>query len=141
MAGDIVGDMSEPEFNDSVVAANRWSKVIALVVAVAVFLPANVLTGDVQFASIVAAMAAIGARFYVPYHASMNVPSAERTPLTAHPSTGNYHHGAAGIALMAASVVALGVFLVAHAFLTAVAVGVVFGIGSFVMLRSRLPAE
>jgi len=133
--------MSDPEFNDSVVAANRWSKVIALFVAIAVFLLANALTGDVQFASIVAAMAAIGARFYVPYHASMQVPAADRTPLTAHPSTGNYHHGAAGIALIASSIVALAVFLVAHAFLTAVAVGVIFGVGSFVMLRSRLPAE
>lgn len=132
--------MSEPEFSESVVLANRWSKVIALLVAIGVFLLANALGGDVQFASIVAAGAAIGARFYIPYRASMNVPESERTPLTAHPNTGNYHHGAAGIALMAASIVALGAFLVAHGFLLAVGVGVMFGIVSFVILRSRLPS-
>ncbi len=132
--------MSEPEFNESVVLANRWSKVLALLVAIGVFLLTNALAGDVQFASIIAAAAAIGVRFYVPYHASMNVPATERTPLTAHPNTGNYHHGAAGIALVAASVVALVAFLVVHGFLVAVGVGVMFGMVSFVILRSRLPS-
>lgn len=141
MAGNIVAHMSESEsqFDDSVVTANQWSKVIALVVAIVVLLAVNTLTGNIQFGSIVAAAAAIGARFYIPYHASMQVPETERTPLTAHPSTGNYHHGAAGLALMGSSLVAIGVFVVTHGFLTAVGVGVVAGVGLFIILRSWLP--
>ncbi|WP_089385148.1 hypothetical protein [Halorubrum vacuolatum] len=132
--------MSEPEFHESVVVASRRSKVLALFVAIAVFLPVTTATGDIQFSSIVAAGAAIGARFYWPYRASIKVPESERTPLSEHPAAGNYHHGAAGIALMIASALAVAVFLVAHAFLTAIAIGGVLGVGSYFMLRSQLPA-
>lgn len=140
MGATYVRDMSDPEFHESVIVANRRSKVLALVVAIAVFLPVTTAAGDIQFASIVAAAAAIGARFYWPYRASMRVPEADRTPLSAHPTAGNYHHGAAGIALMAASLVAIVVFLLAHMFLTAIAIGGVLGVGSYFMLRSQLPA-
>lgn len=133
--------MTEQQFDESVVTADRWSKVIALGVAVAVFLLARQVSGDVQFGSIVAAIAAIGARLYIPYHASMNVPASERTSLSAHPNTGNYHHGAAGLALVGASIVALVAFVVVHSFLTAVGVGVVCGILCYLTFKSLLPSE
>ena len=120
--------MAEQGFHESVVKADKWSKPIALVVAIAVFLLANRLTAAVQFSSIIAAAVGIGTRFYVPYHASVRVPEPDRIPLHEHPVTGSYHHGAAGLSLVVASFVALGVFLLVHGFLTAIGVGVIFGV-------------
>ncbi|SMO52217.1 hypothetical protein [Halorubrum cibi] len=131
--------MSEGSFHESVVAADRWSKVLALVVAIGVFLAVRELVGDVQFSSIVAATAGIGARLYVPYHASVRVPEPERRPLSEHPTAGNYHHGAAGLALIATSVVAVGVFEFGHGVVTAVGVGVICGSGAYLLCASALP--
>ncbi|WP_418279854.1 hypothetical protein [Halorubrum sp. DTA98] len=131
--------MTGSEFHDSVVTADKWSKVIALFVAIGVFLVARELTGDVQFGSIVAATAGIGTRLYIPHHVSVRLPESDRLSLQDHPVTGNYHHGAAGLALVAASVVALGAFLLGHGFLTAVGIGVISGVVIHVVLASWLP--
>lgn len=130
--------MSEQPFHDSVVKADKWSKVIALFVAIGVFLAAREAIADVQFVAIVAAVVAIGVRLYVPYYASMRVPDAERTPLQDHPVTGNYHHGAAGLALIVVSTVAFVTYLMIHAFLTAIGVGVISGALAYVVLSSVL---
>ncbi|MFC5279449.1 hypothetical protein ACFPM1_11880 [Halorubrum rubrum] len=131
--------MSEGSFHESVVAADRWSKVLALVVAIGVFLAVRELIGDVQFSSIVAATAGIGTRLYVPYHASVRVPEPDRRPLRDHPTAGNYHHGAAGLALVAASAVAVGSFGLGHGFVTAVGVGVISGSVAYLLCASALP--
>ncbi|OYR58777.1 hypothetical protein [Halorubrum halodurans] len=133
--------MSEPSFHESVVAADKRSKAIALLVAIGLFLAVNRIVGDVQFASIVAATAGIGTRLYVPYHASMRVPAADRTPLSEHPATGEYHHGAAGLALVTVSLAAIVVFGFGHGLITAVGVGVISGSVAYVMLSSALPSE
>ncbi|WP_418284664.1 hypothetical protein [Halorubrum sp. DTA46] len=130
--------MSEQQFHDSVVKADKWSKVIALFVAIGVFLLAREVVADVQFVSIIAATAAIGVRLYIPHYASTRVPDADRMPLHDHPVTGNYHHGAAGLALIASSAVAFVTYLVLHAFLTAVGVGVISGALAYVVLSSVL---
>jgi hypothetical protein len=133
--------MSEQPFHESVVAADKRSKVIALFVAIGLFLAVNRLVADVQFASIVAATAGIGTRLYVPYHASMRVPATDRTPLSEHPTTGEYHHGAAGLALMTASLVAIVVFGLGHRLITAVGVGVISGSIAYLILASALPSD
>lgn len=133
--------MSEQSFHESVVTADKRSKVIALVVAIGVFLAADRLVSDVQFSSIVAATAGIGARLYIPYHASVRVPEADRTPLSEHPATGEYHHGAAGLALMIASPAAILVFGLGHGLITAVGVGVMSGSIAYLMLASMLPSD
>lgn len=132
--------MTDQGFDDSVVAADRWSKVIALVVAIAVFLLARYLTGDVQYGSIVAAAAGIGARLYVPYHASVRVPESERSSIRDHPMTGDYHHGAAGLALVASPLISLGAFLLGHEFLAVIGVGVISGVVVYLLLASWLPS-
>lgn len=139
-ADGIARGMSEQQFHDSVVRADKWSRILALVAAIAVFLLARELAGDVQFASIVAATAGIGTRLYIPYHASVRVPEADRTALHDHPVAGDYHHGGAGLALVAASVVALGVFVLGHGIVIAVGVGGMSGSGAYVVLASALPA-
>ena len=133
--------MSEQSFHESVVAADKRSKVLALFVAIGVFLAVLRLVDDVQFSSIVAATAGIGTRLYVPYHASIRVPETERTPLGEHPATGEYHHGAAGIALVIASLAAIVVFGLGHGLITAVGVGAISGSVAYVMLASALPSE
>lgn len=132
--------MPEQPFHESVVTADKWSKVIALLVAIAIFLVARELVADVQFVSIVAATAAIGVRLYIPHHASVRVPEADRTPLHEHPVTGNYHHGAAGISLVVVSFVALGTYLLIHAFLTAIGIGVISGGLGYLVFSSVLPS-
>ena len=132
--------MSEQPFHDSVVKADKWSKVVALFVAIGVFLLAREVVADVQFVAIIAAITAIGVRLYIPYYASIRVPDADRTPLHDHPVTGNYHHGAAGLALIVCSAVALVTYLVIHAFLTAIGVGVISGALAYVVFSSVLSA-
>ncbi|GAA0507092.1 hypothetical protein SAMN04488066_101265 [Halorubrum aquaticum] len=133
--------MSEQPFHESVVAADKRSKVIALLVAIAAFLLVRELVDDVQFASIVAATAGIGTRLYIPYHASIRVPEPERTPLSEHPTAGEYHHGAAGIGLVVLSVVAVAAFVFTHGLVTSIGVGIISGVVSYVMLSSALPAQ
>jgi hypothetical protein len=131
--------MSEPEFDESVVRADKRSKALALVVAIAAFLLVRELVVDVQFASIVAATAGIGTRLYIPYHASVRLPESDRTSLSEHPTVGAYHHGAAGIGLVVLSVVAVAAFAVTQAFVTSVGIGIIGGVVSYVGLSSVLP--
>ncbi|ELZ40361.1 hypothetical protein C463_15620 [Halorubrum californiense DSM 19288] len=131
--------MSESEFDESVVKADKRSKAIALIVAIAAFLLVRELVADVQFASIAAATAGIGVRLYVPYHASVRVPESERTSLSEHPTTGAYNHGAAGIGLVLLSVVAVVAFAFTQGFVTSVGVGIIAGVVSYVGLSSALP--
>lgn len=131
--------MSEPEFDESVVKADKRSKAVALIVAIAAFLLVRELVVDVQFASIVAATAGVGVRLYVPYHASVRVPESDRTSLSDHPTVGAYHHGAAGIGLVVLSVVAVAAFAFTQGFVTSVGVGIIAGVVTYVVLSSTLP--
>jgi hypothetical protein len=131
--------MTQPEFDESVVKADKRSKVVALLVAVAAFLLVRELVVDVQFASIVAATAGIGTRLYIPYHASVRVPEADRTSISEHPAAGAYHHGAAGIGAVLLSVVAVAAFVFTQDLVTSVGVGIIAGVGSYVVLSSALP--
>ncbi|OYR38859.1 hypothetical protein DJ82_10455 [Halorubrum sp. Ib24] len=132
--------MSEPEFDESVVKADKRSKAVALIVAIAAFLVVRELVVDVQFASIVAATAGVGVRLYVPYHASVRVPESDRTSLSDHPTVGAYHHGAAGIGLVVLSVIAVAAFAFTQGFVTSVGVGIIAGVVAYVVLSSTLPA-
>jgi hypothetical protein len=131
--------MAETEFDESVVKADRRSKAVALLVAIAVFLLVRELVVDVQFASIVAATAGIGTRLYIPYHASVRVPESERTSLSEHPTVGAYHHGAAGIGAVLLSAVAVAAFAFTHELVTSVGVGIIAGGVSYVVLSAALP--
>jgi hypothetical protein len=132
--------MTEPEFDESVVKADKRSKVVALLVAIAAFLLVRELVVDVQFASIVAATAGIGTRLYIPYHASVRVPEADHTSISEHPTAGAYHHGAAGIGAVLLSVVAVAAFVFTQDFVTSVGVGIIAGVVSYVVLSSALPS-
>ncbi|OYR48762.1 hypothetical protein DJ73_18960 [Halorubrum sp. Ea1] len=132
--------MSEPEFDESVVKADKRSKAVALIVAIAAFLVVRELVVDVQFASIVAATAGVGVRLYVPYHASVRVPESDRKSLSDHPTVGAYHHGAAGIGLVVLSVIAVAAFAFTQGFVTSVGVGIIAGVVAYVVLSSTLPA-
>jgi hypothetical protein len=132
--------MTEPEFDESVVKADKRSKVVALLVAIAAFLLVRELVVDVQFASIVAATAGIGTRLYIPYHASVRVPEADRTSISEHPTAGAYHHGAAGIGAVLLSVVAVAAFVFTQDLVTSVGVGIIAGVVSYVVLSSALPS-
>jgi len=133
--------MTEPTFHDSVKQADRWSKVAALVAAVVAFVSIRSIVTDAQFASVIAAAMGIAVRLYIPYHANLRIPEAERTPLADHPAVGEYHHGAAGLGLFVSSLVAVGTFVATHALVTAVGVGVIAGGVGYVLFLSVLPDE
>jgi len=133
--------MTEPTFHDSVKQADRWSKVAALVAAVVAFVSIRSIVTDAQFASVIAAAMGIAVRLYIPYHANLRIPEAERTPLADHPAVGEYHHGAAGLGLFVSSLVAVGAFVATHALVTAVGVGVITGGVGYVLFLSVLPDE
>lgn len=131
--------VEEPRMADSVLTADRRSKVAGLFVALGVYVLAQFTTPDPRFNAIVAAVAGIGIRIYIPYQASRAVTDPDAMTITAHPDTGDYHYGAVGLALLFASVGALGVMGVTEQFNTAVLAGAAVGLVSFGALRSILP--
>lgn len=131
--------MTEAEMNESVVKADRWSKIIALFVALGIYLIGMQLRPDLQFSAIVAAFTAVGVRLYIPYHASMRVPEDERIPIHEHPTAGGYHHGAVGLALVVGSLVAFGIHLLALGSTLSLAIGAGVTALSFGLFRSVLP--
>lgn len=132
--------MADGEIGESVVRVDRLSKVAALLFAAVVFVAASGLTSDGQFSMIIAAFAGIGLRLYIPYHASISdaVPAMES--LQTYEATGNYHHGAVGIALVVATVVAVGVMVLKLESTPALGVGGVTGALCFPVLRRILPS-
>jgi hypothetical protein len=91
--------MSE-EAQAVMVKADRWSKVLAIFGALVGYVAGSLLVRSVEFGLIVAAMVGIGVRLYVPYHASRAITDEEGSSISEFPTTGNYHHGAVGGALV-----------------------------------------
>jgi putative flippase GtrA len=132
--------MVEQQVDESVLRADRRSKIIALLFAAGLFLTASWLTADPQFNMIVAAFAGIGLRIYIPYHASIRVSDPDHEPIQAYEGTGNYHQGAAGGALVVASLVALVAMVVELSSMPALAAGGAVGVITFLLLRKILPS-
>lgn len=132
--------MVERRVDESVIRADRWSKVIALFCAVGTFLLASSLTDDAQFSMIVAAFAGIGVRIYVPYHASVTSSDPEQQPIQAYEGTGNYHQGAVGAGVVVAAFVATVVMVVRPDATLATLAGAGTAVVSFVVLRAALPS-
>jgi len=100
--------MSEPQIHESVIKADRWAKVLALFFAMGFYLLSLELTNEMVFSMVTAATAAIGFRYYIPYHASAALDSPDQGGIHDHPATGDYHHGAIAIALLVSAVVMTG---------------------------------
>jgi hypothetical protein len=130
--------MSDEGPDESMVRADRWSRVIALFAAIGLFLLSGQLIEDLQFGMITAAFIGIGVRFYIPYHASITVARRDE-PIQEYEGTGNYHHGAVGAGLVVFSLVALLVMSISPGFWQALGVGVAAGLVAFLVLRSVLP--
>ena len=136
--------MPDSEAEETLVRADRLSKVVALFVAIAVFLAASSLTGEALFAMTVAAFAGIGARIYVPYHASVTVsdpdPDPDPKPIREFEGTGNYHQGAFGVALVLGAVAALASMVVLGDTWRALGAGLGAAVVLFSLLRTVLPS-
>lgn len=130
--------MADAQVDESLQRADKWSKIIALFFAMGVFGGASFLTDNVNFNAAIAAFSAIGVRIYIPYHASLA--SDAGVPSQAFEATGNYHHGAAGGALVVGSFAALAAMVIEPGFLLALGVGVGTGVLSFLVLRTALPS-
>jgi len=131
--------MSEVEFPQRVRKANQWSKVVALFVAMGLFTVSVWLTGEAQTSSITAAAAGIGARFAIPYQISQMVPEDERVSVEEHPSAGNFHHGAVGIALVVGAVVTTAVMAASVESTFSLVIGGVAAGLVYVALEEKLP--
>lgn len=132
--------MSDQEVDDSVIKADHWSKIIALFVAIGIYLVGAQLTNDGHFSMIVAAFTGIGVRIYIPYHASILVSDPDHKPIQAYEGSGNYHQGAVGAAVVIASLAALVVMLIEANSTTAFVAGTVVAIASFLLFRLVLPS-
>jgi hypothetical protein len=131
--------MSDSKVDESMIRADRLSKVIALFVALGVFLVAFQLTDDGLFNMIVAAIAGIGTRIYIPYHASVTVSDPDPKPIQDYEGTGNYHQGAVGAAAVLAAVAALATMAVLLDSTLAFGAGVGTGVVLFLLFRGVLP--
>jgi hypothetical protein len=132
-------EMSDVEFSGRMARADRWSKLLALVVAMGVFLASNWLVTDPQFSSITAAFAGIGARFLIPYHVSLSIPPEERTSIEEHPMAGGFHHGAVGGALSVGSLVTTGLAAAVLDTTPSLVMGGLFTAMAYVALEELLP--
>lgn len=132
--------MSESDVDESVIRADRLSKVIALFVAIGIFLVASQLTDEGLFNMIVAAMAGIGTRIYIPYHASVTVSDPDHEPIQAYEGTGNYHQGAVGAAVVVGALAALATMVVVQDTWPALGAGLGVGIVLVLLLRPVLPS-
>ncbi|APW97928.1 hypothetical protein CHINAEXTREME_09100 [Halobiforma lacisalsi AJ5] len=132
--------MSDRQVDESVIRADRLSKVIALFAAIGTFLVAARMTGDVQFNMIVAAFVGIGVRIYVPYHASITTGDPDHEPIQAYEGTGNYHQGAVGAAVTVAAIAALVAMTLEPDSTRSLVAGAGVGVVSFFALRSLLPS-
>jgi hypothetical protein len=130
--------MSKEGVDESMVRADRWSKVIALLSAIGLFVLATRLIDDAQFSMIIAAFAGIGVRLYIPYHASITV-ARDDTPIQEHEGTGNYHQGAAGVGILIAALGALLARVSELGSWRAYAAGAAIGLAAFLVLRIVLP--
>jgi hypothetical protein len=131
--------MADTEFSDRVKWADQWSRVAALLVAMAVFLGTMWLTDDVQFSSIVAAFTGIGTRFFIPYRVSLSVPADERKSIEDHPATGSFHHGAVGGALVLGSLATVALMLFVLSSTPSLVMGTVLTGLAYVALEELLP--
>lgn len=135
------GDESveDPQVAESVLTADRRSKIAGLFVAIGVFVIAQLTTSNPQFNATIAAVAGIGIRIYIPYHASRAVTDPDAMSIASHPETGNYHYGAVGLALLAVSLVGFVAMAVTGRFSVSFGAGVAGGIVSYAGLRLVLP--
>lgn len=131
--------MTEVQFSKRVRRADKWSKVVGLFVAMAVFGVSFWLTDASHLSSITAAGAGIGVRFFIPYQTSISIPEAERTSIKEHPGTGNFHHGAVGAALVFGSLITTGIMVVEQNASLALWVGLVATVFLFILFAEALP--
>lgn len=132
-------DLTEIQFSEQVQKADQYSKVAALGVAMALFAASYWATAEPQFSSIVAAMAGIGTRFFIPYQVSLSVPEEKRVSIKDHPATGDFHHGAAGIGLVVGSVAAVGLLIGPLVSEFSLVVGGVIACMCYILLGDYLP--
>jgi hypothetical protein len=130
--------MSGEQVDESMVRADRLSKVLALFAAIGLFLLGGQLIDDPQFNMVTAAFVGIGVRLYVPYHASITVARRDE-PIQEYADTGNYHHGAVGAGLVVFSLVAVLTMAIGPAFWQALGIGAIAGLVSVLVLRGVLP--
>lgn len=127
------------EVDESVRKADRWSRVIGLFVALGVYFGALHLTADVQLSMIAAAVTAIGARIYIPYHASMRISGGKGTDLAELPLTGGYHYGAVGLALVVGPLVMIAVRVFEADSVITLGAGGLTALLTFLVVRAVLP--
>ena len=131
--------MAEQQVDDSLLKIDRWSKIAALLAAMVMYVAGILLIGNYSFAAIVAAFAGIGVRIYIPYHASRRASDTSGSDLEELALTGNYHHGAVGIALVVGPVATLIIRLIQPDNNIAYAAGAFFTVLTFTVLRFALP--
>lgn len=131
--------MSDVEFSTRLRRADRWSKVVALLVAMGLFVGTLWLTDAPQFSSITAAFAGIGTRFLIPYRVSLSIPAEDRTAIEEDPSAGNFHHGAVGGALLFGSLATVALMVLVLDSTPSLVMGGVLTAMAYVLLDELLP--
>lgn len=132
--------MSEEKPEQSVLRADKLSRYIAMFYAMGLFGLAVLLIGDPHVSAAIAAFSAIGVRIYLPYHVSVWGERGSDRTSQSYEMTGNYHHGALGLALFVASFASLAVYVYEETVYGALAVGLVVGAVLYVALRAKLPS-
>lgn len=83
------------------------SKVLAVVTTLVAFGAGMVSIGEIEFVSIAAAAVGVGSRFASVWWGARAFVESDSTSIADQPAAGSYHHGAMGIALVAAGSLAL----------------------------------
>jgi hypothetical protein len=129
--------MSEEERKaaDRLIKVDRYSKVAALFLSIGVFGISVYLTEHVLFNMSISAVAGIGIRFYIPYHATVLNAKGETAQVREFDGTGNYNHGAVGAGLLIGAAAALGVMTAVGVYATGMLAGLAAATASYLVLR------
>lgn len=131
--------MSDEQIDESVLKADRYSRILAIFVALGVYLVASVLVGEVQFSMIVAAFVAIGGRIYIPYYASKRVSDSSGESVGTRSLPGSYHYGAVSGALVVGPLATIPIAMALEDTTVALGAGIALTVLIFVVLRAVLP--
>lgn len=115
------------------------SKAVAVLATAAAFGAGMLAIGDIEFVSVAAAATGVGVRFGSVWWGARAFVDRGAATVTEQPTAGSFHHGALGVALASAGLLALIARYLGAAVSTVAAVAVGLAVVAFLGLSALLP--
>lgn len=124
---------------DGVPVGSGRGQMLALFAALVTYVGGSLLVGSAAFGLLAAAIVGIGVRIYLLYHVSRKESETRGSNIGNLPTTGDYHYGAVGAALVLGPVVTAPIAMVQPNVLLAIGAGAVATVLIYAVTRVALP--